>query len=549
MSLSVRIFRTDTSSLLLVLPAALLLVSFGLGARDLWAPDEPRAGEVAREILRSGSWAVLHDNGTIYLEKPPLFFWLVAAASQPDGRVTGFSARLPSSLAALAALIVLFYLGRDLFGRRTGALAVLTLATMQGFFMEARWAHPDMLWAFFLGFACLAFHRAIVTEGARLWLAGFYLSLGLACLTKGPAGLLLPLGAVVLFLGVTGRSGFLRRAGLAWGLPLALLPTGLWLLAYRLSSGGLFPVGPAMGRLLERFTHGLHHTGSPWHFVSALAIETLPWTVMLPLAIGQTFPRRRHRPDTETAYLYSWLLVYVGVFALSAEKRGVYLLPILPLLAILVARMWDTALLGWDPSPLERPVRIALLVTLALTIGVAVVVMPRIREEGADLERPAALLAMSLVLVTGAALLTALRYGSGAALGVLAGGMVAPYLLVAGMVLPALNHYKSARGFCERVAAATAASPLGIYPDYHASYAFYSGRFLSVLRTRDDLSDFVSGAPRVYCLMEARQYEIERRLLATTLRVIDRERVGHRSMLLVAVGSPAAANGHEGETP
>ena len=81
--------------------AALYLL--GLGATDLWAPDEPRYAHVTDEIVTGGHGTagliVMHVDGEPYSEKPPLYFWLAAVASAPAGRVTEMSARLPSALA------------------------------------------------------------------------------------------------------------------------------------------------------------------------------------------------------------------------------------------------------------------------------------------------------------------------------------------------------------------------------------------------------------------------------------------------------------------
>src|SRR5262245_29304517 len=101
MSLAVRLFKSDQSCLALLLLLGLLLFTTGLGAHDLWAPDEPDIGEVVREIHLSGSWAVLRDNQEPYFEKPPLYPWLAALASLPAGKPTELALRLPSSLAAL----------------------------------------------------------------------------------------------------------------------------------------------------------------------------------------------------------------------------------------------------------------------------------------------------------------------------------------------------------------------------------------------------------------------------------------------------------------
>ncbi|HXH27523.1 MAG TPA: glycosyltransferase family 39 protein, partial [Candidatus Polarisedimenticolia bacterium] len=395
MSLPVRLFRSDRSCLLLVLPAALLLVSFNLAGRDLWDPDEPRTGEVAREILQSGSWAVLHDDGRPYLEKPPLYYWLTAALSLPAGRVGELTARLPSAVSGILGVLCLYYLGRALYGRRTGALSALVLGTTHGYVMESRWAHPDMLWTLGLTFATFAFYRAYRSYRADRrgpWLAGFYAALGLAALTKGPAALLLAGLAILLFLAVVRDLGFLRRAGLWWGIPLALTPTGLWLAAYGVSAGHPFPVGWALQRIGERFLTGVDHPRPFLHILTSLPLEFLPWIVFLPGAIWHALPRGG-RVDPETIYLFAWVTVYVAIFALSMEKRGVYWLPLLPLLAILIGRLWDTALYRWEPSPVEGTLRAGLAAALLLAVGASAYILPRVRREIPDLRDEAGWLA------------------------------------------------------------------------------------------------------------------------------------------------------------
>ena len=96
-------------ALVLVVAAGLLLPR--LGARDAWAPDEPRHAEVARETLRDGHWWYPHVNSHPYPDKPPLYFWLAAAAGAPTGDVTEWSARIPAAISALLTALLVALLG------------------------------------------------------------------------------------------------------------------------------------------------------------------------------------------------------------------------------------------------------------------------------------------------------------------------------------------------------------------------------------------------------------------------------------------------------
>jgi 4-amino-4-deoxy-L-arabinose transferase-like glycosyltransferase len=546
MSLAVRIFRSDGNCLLLILFLGVVLFATGLGARDLWAPDEPDIGEVVREIHLTGSWAVLRDNQELYFEKPPLYPWLAAVASLSAGRPTEFALRLPSSLAALLGLVAVFYLGRGLFGRRTGALAAVVLATTYGYFMEARWAHPDMLWTFWLLLSCLAFHRAYSGGGDPRWLAVFYLSIGLANLTKGPHGLLIPLLAVFVFLAASRDLRFVRRMGLVWGLPLAIVPMALWIAAYR-STGEPFPLEALLLRLTHRFTRGEHHARPFYHVLISLVAEFFPWVILLPAALWQTFPRRGARPDRDNAYVYSWVLSIFSVFALSAEKRSVYLLPLLPLLALLVARVWDLALMEWDPSPADRPIAWLLGTSLMLAAGGALVALPRVRALAPDLLGSAALLASVACLATLVSVVVYWRYRGGAALSAFSSGLAITYVVIAVAILPPLDRHKSARAFCQRVLEEVGDAPLAMYPDYRPTYVYYTGRFIPVLNSREQLREYFDSGRRSYCLIQDDVFEVERRALDLSLQVLDRQAIGHRNMLLVAGGDSPPEDKKAGE--
>ncbi|MEE9584120.1 MAG: glycosyltransferase family 39 protein, partial [Candidatus Brocadiales bacterium] len=105
----------------------------GLAGRDLWCGRETLYAQVAREMLHNGHWFVPYFNGELYVNKPPLYFWLIALTSIPVGDVTAFTMRLPSALSALGTVLVVYFLGKRLFGARTGLIAGLILASSPGF--------------------------------------------------------------------------------------------------------------------------------------------------------------------------------------------------------------------------------------------------------------------------------------------------------------------------------------------------------------------------------------------------------------------------------
>ena len=145
----------------LLLGAAALLLLWNLGARDLWAPDEPRYGQVAEELrsLRHGpeGLVLLHLNGEAYTQKPPLYYWLAALAGSAQGRVSEGAARLPSALAGLATIALVLRFGSALFGRAAGTCAAGLLLTVYPFAQLARRAQLDVVLTLFETTALFAF--------------------------------------------------------------------------------------------------------------------------------------------------------------------------------------------------------------------------------------------------------------------------------------------------------------------------------------------------------------------------------------------------------
>ena len=93
------------SDVLVIALAGLVLFGAGLGARDLWNPNEPAYGRAAVEMEERGAWLVPTVNGVDFAEKPPLWFWAARVAGLATGRLDERALRLPNLLAAVCALL------------------------------------------------------------------------------------------------------------------------------------------------------------------------------------------------------------------------------------------------------------------------------------------------------------------------------------------------------------------------------------------------------------------------------------------------------------
>lgn len=305
-------------------------------------PDEGRYAEIPREMLATGDFVIPHQNGLVYLEKPPLGYWLVAGSFRLVGETEG-AARLPGKLATVGTMLGLFLFARRRAGERAGALAAFFFGGSLLGFGLARIVLIDPLLtaaqtAAVLAFAALQEADSEGRRGRGLTL-GFAVAVAAAVLLKGLIGVLLPGGAVVLWSLATGRWGPLRR--LASPLPVAffLALAVPWHVAAALRE-------PEFLRFyfvrehLERFLLPNHHRpGTPWYFLAVVAGGFLPFTPLLP-RLRLVWPgkgRARWAARPLETFLWIWVGLVVAFFTLSKSKLIPYVHPVFPSLALLLA--------------------------------------------------------------------------------------------------------------------------------------------------------------------------------------------------------------------
>jgi 4-amino-4-deoxy-L-arabinose transferase-like glycosyltransferase len=314
-----------------------------LAERDLWSSHEARAGQNAASILRSGEWGrpTLFD-GQPELQKPPLYYWLVAlAAKAQGGSVDAFAVRLPAAVSALATVLAAcIFLGMR--GRWVaGAVAALVLATTVHYTWMARVGRIDMVLTLAVGLALGCFYQAREALGSRLllYLIG-YLAIAAALLLKGPIGLILPLAVLaVCVLLEKGWRPVLRS--LLWGVPLVLgltVPVYLWINAE--TDGQFFRVFFLHHNLERGLGNAEDLRVHPWWFYGPRGlVDFLPWSPLVLLA-GWCVVRRGARClDGQARFGLVWLVTMLLVLSCAGFKRADYLLPAYPGAALLLGCM------------------------------------------------------------------------------------------------------------------------------------------------------------------------------------------------------------------
>ncbi len=475
--------------------AAVIVCTFSLGCRDLWAPDEPKYALVAREMMETGEFLVPHVNGAFYPDKPPLLFWLIALSSLITGGVGQAAATLPSLLAMIATLLGTARITR-LVGRGFTAaplLAVGILAASYRLISQATVGQIDMLlcalttWAFVFLIEAL---WAQDEEGSRAKLCVAFAFIGLGILAKGPVALICPLGGFLVGGRLAGRRNLWRK----------LLHPLPWLAMFGIVAAWIVPAGvhalsTGQGEWLQNilFRQTVVRYAASWHhFKPFYYLFTVPWydflpgAILLPPALLRLLRpgAGRGRPEGWTLLAGSCLFILI-FFSIPSGKRAVYLMPMYPLLAAWLGL--DLAERLHEGGMRLRPLRVgaAGIGIGLLVVGAALLALPRFAESGAArgaielLEaNPVAYWAplAGLFLAGAASLYLAWSRNTMRALAIVACSFGMVYSSLFLFMYPALDPLKSARPFVENIRHHTVHDAKGAMVAFRAQFVFHAGQ-------------------------------------------------------------------------
>jgi 4-amino-4-deoxy-L-arabinose transferase-like glycosyltransferase len=347
--------------------------------------------EAAREMVARNDWVTLHiNNGFRYLEKAPLMYWLVAASFKVFG-VHDWSARLPIALGVLALLLVVYRLGRRVYGDEGGLYSALALATGFGPFIFTRILIPDMAVALWLalGFDLFLTTLEQADAGAKpsRWLCwGIAATMALNVLTKGLIGLVFPLGTIFFFLLLTGKLRHLLQLRLVSSFLVFLLIAAPWhlLAGFRNPAQGqargffwFYFVNEHFLRYLKKRFPEDYDTVPLWLFWGLNLLWLMPWTAFLLQAAGQVpwrwraWRARLSLQDQATLLFAIWMLVVMVFFSFSSRQEY-YVIAGIPGLALLLGGWLAKETVSPADSRERRSGRISSVVLMAIGVGACI---------------------------------------------------------------------------------------------------------------------------------------------------------------------------------
>ena len=425
----------------------------GLGAGTLWDNSETAYGEVAREILLTHDWVVMHLNAVPYFVQPPLYFWLGALFSMLLGGATTFALRLPSALATIAMGGLTGYAVARQAGTRVGIYAAVVLSTCLMQVVIGRLAIMDALLDLAVALTIFWWFRGLETGQDRYTIYG-WIAAGFGFLAKGPVAPVVAAMTILPFYFWNRRCETTHapsaRAWIIGGLAFLAIaaPWPIALVAhYR-----LFPLEKLIGEYtFGRYTSVVENQSGPfWYYLPVIILGFFPWIAFLPTAIAYGVRTLRAAPAQEPQISrllrlgFCWIVVPLVFFSVARTKLPNYVALELPALALVTALYFEAVVV-------KGAMRSAVIsaATVPVTIGalaIAIWIFTRNNRLTAEISLAVPpLLAMAVAIFAGS-LLTAVFFTRARTL------RAAPYALafaavvavdvLAARVLPAAEAFK-----------------------------------------------------------------------------------------------------------
>lgn len=341
--------RYQRSDLIWLALLTFALLALGIGFRAPWPADEPRFALIAKDMVESGQWLFPMRGNELYPDKPPLFMWSIAVFYALTGSLY-VAFLLPSAIAGTVTVLAVFDICRRLWGSREAWWAAGLLLGSVQFVLQAKSAQIDASVCMWVTLGCYGLLRATLCEDthAGWWLAGC-VAMGFGIMTKGvgflPLLMLVPYGAVCWRR--QARQTLPQHYSWLWwptGIVVMLATLLLWLLPMLLAvENALDPAYSAyrdnimMKQTVTRYANSWHHIKPFWYFwVSVVPWAWLPLVVLIPWQWRHWSAAWKNN-DARILMPLGFVLLVLLFFSMSPGKRGVYILPALPMLALAMA--------------------------------------------------------------------------------------------------------------------------------------------------------------------------------------------------------------------
>lgn len=331
---------------------AFFMLAAGYGLREPWPSDEPRFVLVAKQMVESGNYLFPHRGIQLYPDKPPVFFWILAACYHLTGSWR-WSFLLPSLISGMTVLYLAYDAARRLWNPRAGLWAAAAILFSVQFVYQFKRAQIDPVLVLFTTIALYGFIRHLLLGPHWRWFYTGCFFAGLGIITKGvgflPLLIFIPYVALRFAkadgLSLQPNANFLRWSA---GLPFFVSAIAIWLapLLWTVSHGGSVEQQAYLNDILfrqtaERYANPWGHHEPFWYFAEVMLLFWMPFSLVF-FWLWKPWHQALRIKDAKVVLPLAWAILVVFFFSLSSGKRDMYILPALPAFALAAAPFMQT---------------------------------------------------------------------------------------------------------------------------------------------------------------------------------------------------------------
>ncbi|HEY9773796.1 MAG TPA: glycosyltransferase family 39 protein [Planktothrix sp.] len=497
-------------TLLLVAASSYTMLSF---SKNKFGRSEISQAEQSREMMLRNDYIASSYHYIPQIDKPGMIFWLVIPAFKTFG-VNPFAARIQSIVASTATLTVLAFALRAVFGWQSALMGALVLATAERFMEFSGLCMVDSLLTLFEFGSIASLYAVTVNKERRgLWFLAAGICSGLAVLTKGPVGLILPGACFLLYIAVTKQLKLLLDKRLLCGLAAFVAVAAPWyVMVARSMSGPSYVLAWLYHHNIERyFGNAYAYCHPPYYMIESFFMGFVPWSLLIPFVAVASIKKWRQKENLAESrcelLMWMWIVLTIAFFEVSKGKMNYYDLPCFPAAAGLVG----VHLCRWIKlnAPTARIFAWILGAALIVVGALSCYILPHITGPALA----SWILAPLAIFVPAAFVIYALCKGNYFKAYALTGTAILLTLFaISAQALPAIGKQIPALDYLAQIRADRGDYKLAMHSDFAITVdwvdhgLFITGKIPDVVNNTKEMSDFLSQKQHVYLITPADRF-------------------------------------------
>lgn len=311
--------------------------------RDYTPSNELKYISIAFESIQNNTWFTFYNQGEIYADKPPLFLWLLKISILLTGSFPMYLTGLFSLLPAIGVLFVMDKWMESEGVRINPIIANVLLLTSVMFLASTLVIRMDMLMLFFIVLSLYSFYRIYKNKNYPTEKYLLPVFIFLALFSKGPIGLLAPVGSIVTFLALKGE---IRSFGRYFGYRQWIILAGLcllWFLGVYWEGGEAYLSDLVFRQTVGRGINSFHHKEPFWYYFPRMFWSFAPWSIWLIVLFAKGSMTKYFKTDLQKFFLVIIVFILI-LLSLISSKLDIYLLPIYPFVIYLACMIFEDSI-------------------------------------------------------------------------------------------------------------------------------------------------------------------------------------------------------------